>query len=374
MKISTLVLGFALLFMVGSCTEKNNIAPIPAQPALEVVVNKDRFGPVADTAIVEITTQIGWTIASDAKWAQPEQGNGVGASRVKIPLEANLGEGRSARIRVQSIGGLREKELVLTQTKLNASLTLSRDSLSPASQYITVTIVSGTGWSVRFNDQQSNPWLSFPGLSTTVMSGQGSATFKIEANANLEQARTARLVFSTDGVEVPRRIQQASGERITVINRLDVELGFQSNALPSFLSVAIGKRYSTPTKAGNYESAWDNADKIDLSAAWINGAPVLLSYWMRQTRSFNLSETVPAGAQRVNFRKTTLSNSDFDLATRQTIRGNGAQTTDHEFTPDLQVGDIYSIFTVRGKRSLIRINEIVPGPDGLIRFDAVLER
>ena len=208
-------------------------------PNLVISLSFLNFAATSDEGqTFSITSNIDWTVRSDATWLSinPESGSNNGT--VTVIANANIGDSRTAIITISGTG-VTSRTITVIQAATDPDLSVSTSSLtfSASAEQQRFTITSNTNWTITSNQ----PWC-------TVQPASGNGNREITVNVTENTATTTRTATLTITAGNQSRqvniIQIAKSEVIVPVetitlnkNTLSLNVGALEKLMPTIYPV-----------------------------------------------------------------------------------------------------------------------------------------
>ncbi len=182
------------------------------------------------TAMVEVASNVAWTVSSSQPWLTPNLTGSDGNKTVTLTAAANPGvTPRSATVTV-SASGLEPRVITVTQAGTAPTLTVSRNALpinATGSEKPTVELTSNTSWTAS----SSQAW-----LTVTPAAGSGNQTLTVGATPNASVSpRTAVLTLSASGVSSQIvTVTQAGATPVLTLSTTSLNVNFAEGSTAQF--------------------------------------------------------------------------------------------------------------------------------------------
>ena len=221
---------WSLLSIIMVATLSVGLSSCGDDPDPELTVSRDKldFTENADSKSFSITSNVGWTIVANRDWitVNPSSGSDNGTIYVDVEENKDLSD-RSGRITITASEGGITQTVEVKQTGVKAVLTVSPTSaslLGEKGSTATLSVVTTSNWVLT----GCPDW-----LHSSATNGVGNTSIvltTLSANDMSDEARTATLTFSSNGLTATVSVEQKStlptGLRVNTSNMTIMSDGF----------------------------------------------------------------------------------------------------------------------------------------------------
>jgi hypothetical protein len=180
-----------------------------AAPTLTVSPTTSSRTAAEGSFAITLTSNINWTVASNADWLTTSLTSGTGNTSVTVNYAGNTGTARAGVLTFTGSGITRT--VTVTQAAPTLTVTPTTQSRTTAAGSFTTTLTSNVAWTVSSNVS----W-----LTTTTSSGTGNASVIANYTANLTAVREGKLTFTGGGITRTVTVNQAGLPAYLIVSPL----------------------------------------------------------------------------------------------------------------------------------------------------------
>ncbi len=173
---------------------------------LTVAPSSQSVSSSAGSANINVTSNVAWTVSSNANWLTPNPSSGSNNGTVTASFTANTGAVRTGTLTFTG-GGITRTATITQAAAASLSVTPTTQSVAIAAGSFSITVSSNIAWTISSNAA----W-----LTTSPTSGSNNRTVTASYAANTGAARTGTLTFSGGGLTQTVTVSQADGRAFYV--------------------------------------------------------------------------------------------------------------------------------------------------------------
>ena len=236
-------------------TIRKDAIPVPVEvmraPKLSASATSLAFAAAKESKTFQITSNLGWTISSDASWLTIPSPSGTNSRAVVVTAATNTSA--SVRTATVTVSGTGVSPQVITVTQAGASGPIlavpASLEFTAANSQQALEVASNGNWAVS----GSASWLT---LSPASGAGDGAVSVTVAANTSRTSARTATLTVTGGGITRTVNITQANQIDVMAINLNQTTLPGKVGGT-AVLSVTV-----TPYNATYRTATWSTSNPL----------------------------------------------------------------------------------------------------------------
>jgi hypothetical protein len=186
-----------LTFTGGGLTRTVTVSQ--AAPNLTVTPTTNPVSPLAGSVTITLTSNINWTVASNAAWLTTSPTSGSNNGSITASYTANTGSARTGTLTFSGNGI--NRTVTVTQAAPTLTVSPTTSTRTAAAGSFAITLTSNINWTVASNAG----W-----LTTSPTSGTGNTTVTANYTGNTGALRTGILTFTGSGITRTVTVTQAA--------------------------------------------------------------------------------------------------------------------------------------------------------------------